>query len=128
MIAGDTHDKEKRMKRRYVLKTIFYGVSSIVSPVVATEGDDLLNSFGKSLSSSEYNDNSSFIGTTSGYPYSPSPLPTNSKSAEDFSFKYGTSIPSNSQEQPGGQKKLNQVLNDAKESQKRRSVDPRSHG
>ena len=120
------------MKRRKVIKTIFCGgiIASSVSssPVVAVEGDDLLDAFGKSLSSSSSENNNSFTGTTSGYPYSPSPLPTNTKSAEEFALKFGSSIPPNSQEQPGGQKKLDQVLNDARDLQKRRSVDPRSHG
>jgi len=104
--------------------TLSNNASSILTSLSKEEEDDLLNSFGEGLSSSQETN-----ASNSGWPNSPSPLPTASRTAAELT---NSSIERKQQQQQevaskdDGDRSLENIM---KESQgRKRIINPMTHG
>lgn len=104
--------------RRHYFLMFFHSVPFVaVSKANAEVVEDALAEFGKSLKTQS---------SSSGYPYSPSPLPSKFSSALDLTKKPKEKISTETDRSPES-KTLDEVINDAKKS-KKKQIGPLSHG
>jgi len=105
-------------RRHYLMMFLFHSVPFVaVTKANAEAVEDALAEFGKSLK---------IQSSSSGYPYSPSPLPSKFSSALDLTKKPKEEISTATDRSPES-KTLDEVINDAKKS-KMKQIGPLSHG
>ena len=96
--------------------------SSLLTSLSKQEEEDLLNSFGRGLSSSQENNNNS----NSGWPNAPSPLPTTSRTAAELSDSFMEQKQNQEEGKEGDDSSLENIM---RESQgRKRIINPMTHG